>query len=101
MSRVKIVVLIVAGILAIAPAASAHGVGGRAGGGYRGGAVHSGHFARYSRFAGGHWHRGDHGYYWQGGRWYGGRYYGGGYWDGGQYWLWGYPFDAGCYDYDY
>ena len=53
MSRFKIVAIILAGMLAIAPAAFArggggHGGGGFHGGGFRGGGSHGGHFGGYS-----------------------------------------------------
>src|ERR1700678_1145163 len=96
MSRIKIVALILAGMLAIAPAAFARGGGGHGGGGFHGGGCHGGHFGGYSHFVGGHngWHGGGHGHYWHGGRGYGSPYYGGGYWYGDPYW-WGYPFGLG------
>jgi hypothetical protein len=68
MSRFKIVALILAGMLAIAPAAFAHGGGGHGGGGFHGGGFHGGHFGGYSHFVGGHYgrHGGGHGRYWHG-----------------------------------
>jgi Putative peptidoglycan binding domain len=96
MSRFKNVALILAGMLAIVPAAFAHGGGGHSGG------FPGGHFGGYSHFVGGHygWHGGGRGQYWHGGRWYGRPYYGGGYWYGSPYW-WSYPYGLGYYDYDY
>jgi hypothetical protein len=69
MSRSKIFALILAGMLAIVPAAFAHrdghsggghGGGGFHGGGFHGGGFQGGHFAGYSHFVGGHygWHGG-------------------------------------------
>ena len=75
--------LVLAGVLAIAPAALARGGGGgghAGGGGFHGGGAHVGSVGhtRVGHYAG-----------WDGGRWNGGR----------PWWL-GYPADAGIYDYD-
>jgi len=96
MRTLKITGLILAGMLAIAPVASAHGFGG--GGGFHGGGggFGGGHFAGgyHGGWHGGHWYGGR----WYGGHWYGGHWYGGRDWYGGPYWWWGYP---GYYGYDY
>lgn len=82
MRKFNIASLILAGLLAFAPAAFARGGGG---GGHGGGS----HFGGGGHFAGaGHAVAGQHGGYWRGGHWYGG-------WGP---WWWG--DGAGVYDYD-
>ena len=111
MKRLKITGLILAGVLAITPAAFARGFGGGGfhGGGFHGGGQYGWHKGNY---AGGYWHNGN----WYGGHWNGGQYaygsgpyyggyvygggpYYGGYVYGGPYYGWGYPY--GYYDYGY
>ena len=105
MRRLKITGLILAGVLAITPAAFARGFGGGGfhGGGFHGGGFHGGgHYGWHGgNYAGSYWHNG----HWYGGHsyghgyWYGGRWYGHGYWNGGPYYWWGYPYGLGYYDY--
>jgi hypothetical protein len=91
MRRLKIAGLILAGMLAITPAAFAHGFGG---GGFHGG----GHYgSQGGTYAGHSLHNGN----WYGGHWYGGHWYGDGYWYSGPYYGWGYPYGLGYYNYDY
>src|ERR1700742_4364213 len=80
MRKFNIASLILAGLLAFAPATFARGGGGgHGGGGHFGGGGHSGAAAG---------HYGRHGGYWRGGHWYGG-------WGP---WWWG--DGAGVYDYE-
>jgi hypothetical protein len=101
MRRLKFGGLILAGMLAITPAAFAlppgqptppalRGFGG--GGGFHGSV---GHFRAGSDFSRNYaWRGGNYAHYRHGGYWYGGRYYYGGYWSG-------YPYDYGDYDGNY
>jgi Putative peptidoglycan binding domain len=85
MRKFNIASLILAGLLAVTPAAFARG--GAGGGGHGGGGGHfgGGHFGSAGHVAAAGHYRG-----WHGGHWYG----------GAPWWL-GYPVGAGIYDYDY
>jgi hypothetical protein len=94
MRRFKITGLILAGLLAITPAAFAHGFGG-GGGGFHGGGFggfHGGGGHSAGHFGGGHygWHGGSYGRHWNGGP----------YWGYGWNYGWGYPYGFGYYDYN-
>ena len=83
MRKFTIASLILAGMLAVAPAAFARGGGG--GGGHMGG---GGHFASAGHVAAAGHYGGGRGGYWHGGHWYA----------GGPWWL---GYGVGIYDYDY
>jgi Putative peptidoglycan binding domain len=101
MRKFKIVGLILAALLAITPAAFAHGGGGGGGGGgghggFGGGGGGGFHGGGFGGFHGGS-HYGWHGGYY-GGHSRGGRYWYGGYPYWGGYYGWGYPYGFGYYD---